>query len=175
MPSTLRRLEPGDWATWRDMRLAALSDSPRVFASSLAKEQSYAESDWRDWLDPARGLKAVVEGRTGLVGAWVPGDRHGAVELYSMWVHPRWRGRGVGDLLVEEVLAWAGENGHPRVDLWVTEGNAPAERLYQRHGFRMTDERQPHPGYAGVHERVMTREVGGQLRSRRVMAVGDGS
>jgi GNAT superfamily N-acetyltransferase len=161
MPPTLRRLEPGDWRTWRDVRLAALSDSPRAFASSLTKEQSYAESEWRDWLAPARGLKAVVEGGAGLVGAWVPGDRHPAVELYSMWVDPRWRGRGVGDLLVQEVLTWGDENGHPRVDLWVAEGNGAAERLYERHGFRMTGERQPHPGYAGVLERVMTRELGG--------------
>jgi ribosomal protein S18 acetylase RimI-like enzyme len=77
-----------------------------------------------------------------------------------MWVHPRWRGRGIGDLLVSEALTWAQENGHPRVDLWVAEGNVAAERLYQRHGFRLTDERQPHPGHAGVFERVMARELG---------------
>ena len=161
MRPALRRLEPGDWRTWRDMRLAALSESPRAFASSLTREKSYTESDWRDWLDAAQGLKAVVVGEAGLVGAWVPEDRRGAVELYSMWVHPQWRGRGIGDLLVKEVLAWGDENGHRRVDLWVAEGNVAAERLYQRHGFRMTDERQPHPGYAGVFERVMTRELAG--------------
>src|SRR5688572_8728692 len=107
MRANLRRLGPGDWRTWRDMRLAALSESPRAFASSLVKEKGYSESDWRDWLDPARGLKAVAEDRAGLVGAWVPEDRHGAVELYSMWVHPEWRGQGVGDLLIDEVVAWA--------------------------------------------------------------------
>ncbi|MDI6105563.1 GNAT family N-acetyltransferase [Actinoplanes sp. NEAU-A12] len=161
MRPTLRRLGPSDWRTWRDVRLAALAESPRAFASSLAKESGYVESDWRDWLDPARGLKAVAENGTGLVGAWVPEDRHGAVELYSMWVHPEWRGQGVGDLLIEDVLAWTAENGHTRVDLWLAEGNVAAERLYERHGFCMTEESQPHPGHEGVLEHVMTRQLSG--------------
>ncbi|WP_250006060.1 N-acetyltransferase [Actinoplanes sp. M2I2] len=161
MRPALRRLEPDDWETWRDTRLAALSESPRAFASSLAEEEGYAESDWRDKLDPAHGLRVVAADGAGLVGAWVPPDRDGAAKLYSMWVHPLWRGRGVGDLLVEEVLAWGGDHGHPRVDLWVAEGNVAAARLYRRHGFRMTDERRPHPGHAGVFVRLMTRKLGG--------------
>ncbi|WP_240670012.1 hypothetical protein [Actinoplanes solisilvae] len=50
MRPTLRRLEPDDWPTWRALRLAALSDSPQAFASSLTREQSYGEGEWRDWL-----------------------------------------------------------------------------------------------------------------------------
>jgi GNAT superfamily N-acetyltransferase len=142
------------------MRLAALSDSPRAFASSVDREQGYAERDWREWLDPVRGLKVVTEDGSGMVGAWIPEDRRGAVELYSMWVHPQSRGRGVSDLLVEEVLAWSAENAHPHVDLWIADGNVAAERLYARHGFVMTDESQPHPGYPDVLEHVMTRKLG---------------
>jgi GNAT superfamily N-acetyltransferase len=155
----MRRLTADDWQIWRDMRLAALSESPRAFASSLAKEQEYTQREWRDWLADARGLKAVAEDGAGLVGAWEPDDSAGAVELYSMWVHPGRRGTGVGDLLVGEVVAWAAENGHPRIDLWVAEGNVAAENLYRRHGFRLTPERQPHPGYADVLERLMTRRA----------------
>jgi GNAT superfamily N-acetyltransferase len=161
MRPVLRRLGPDDWPAWRDVRLAALAESPDAFASSLTRERAYAEKDWRDWLDPARGLKAVADDGAGLVGAWVPADRDGAVELYSMWVHPRWRGRGVGDLLVGEVVDWAAENGHAVVDLWVAEGNEVAEQLYRRHGFRMTGESQPHPGRDGVLEHVMTRRLTG--------------
>jgi GNAT superfamily N-acetyltransferase len=156
----MRRLGPDDWRTWRAVRLAALAESPRAFSSSLAREQGYAESDWRDRLGPARGLKAVADDDAGLVGGWVPEDRGGAVELYSMWVRPEWRGKGVGDLLVDEVVAWATENGHPRVDLWVVDGNKVAERLYRRHGFEMTGERIPHPAYADVLELAMTLPLG---------------
>ena len=163
MSPDVLRLCPDEWRAWRDVRLAALADAPGAFASSLAREQAYGEADWRTWLHPERGLKAVASAGTtgvGLVGAWIPGDRHGAVELYSMWVDPAWRGRGVGDLLVTEVLGWARGNHHKRVDLWVVEGNRAAERLYERHGFRATDEYQAHPNDPAVREFVMSREVG---------------
>ncbi|WP_229075863.1 N-acetyltransferase [Actinoplanes sp. DH11] len=153
----MRRLGPDDWRTWRDMRLAALTDAPRAFGSSWAKEQGYAEADWRAWLAPARGLKVVAEHDAGMVGAWVPADRGGAVELYTMWVRPEWRGRGVAGSLISEVLDWARAHDHPRVDLWVTGENAAAERLYRRHGFTMTAETQPHPAFDGLLEHLMTR------------------
>ena len=159
MRISARGLAPDDWETWRAVRLTALAEAPDAFASTLDKEQGYDEAAWRDWLHPDRGLKVVAHAGTaptGLVGAWVPGDRDGAVELYSMWVDPSWRGRGVADLLVTEVVRWARDHGHPRVDLWIVEGNGAAERLYRRHGFRATDEYQPHPNNAGLRERVMT-------------------
>ena len=159
MIPSVRRLGPNDWRLWRDVRLVALEDSPSAFGSSLARERTYTDTRWRDWLDPANGLKVVAGDDAGLVGAWLPPDRGGAAELYGMWVRSTWRGKGDGDLLVEEVLAWAGEQGHPRVDLWVVEGNKSAERLYRRHGFQATEETQPHPSHAGVLEFVMTRQV----------------
>jgi GNAT superfamily N-acetyltransferase len=162
MSISVRRLGPDDWQTWRDTRLAALAEAPHAFASSLAKEEGYDEARWRDWLRPDRGMKAVAEAPTaavGLIGAWLPEDRHGAVELYSMWVRPSWRGRGVGDLLIAEVLDWARERHHERVDLWVVDGNYVAERLYLRHGFRLTEEYQPHPLEPDARERAMTRDL----------------
>ncbi|GAA0557908.1 GNAT family N-acetyltransferase [Paractinoplanes ferrugineus] len=150
-----RRLGADDWRTWRDMRLAALADTPDAFASTLAKEAGYTEADWRAWLAAPLGLKLLAGDDAGMIGAWAP---DGTVELYSMWVRPQWRGRGVGDLLIGEVLRWAGTRP---VELWVAEGNVVAERLYLRHGFRLTDRRQPHPGRSGVRERLMVRECGG--------------
>jgi GNAT superfamily N-acetyltransferase len=162
MSTSARRLGPDDWQIWRDVRLAALAEAPNAFASSLVKEQGYDEAAWRDWLHPDRGMKAVACADTaavGLVGAWVPEDRHGAVELYSMWVQRSWRGRGVGDLLVTEVINWAREHNHKRVDLWIVDDNPTAGRLYQRHGFRATDEYQPYPNNPNLRERIMTREL----------------
>jgi ribosomal protein S18 acetylase RimI-like enzyme len=65
-------------------------------------------------------------------GGWV----HQDVELLSLWVTPWARGCGVGDRLVEAVVAWAQDHQAPRVMLSVRDHNAPAIRLNQRHGFQ---------------------------------------
>jgi GNAT superfamily N-acetyltransferase len=61
----------------------------------------------------------------------------------SLWVDPAWRGQGVGDVLVEAVLGWVRAQGYRAVHLWVAADNAPATRLYARHGFLPTGASQP--------------------------------
>jgi ribosomal protein S18 acetylase RimI-like enzyme len=164
MTMTVQRLGPDDWQLWRDARLAALADTPQAFASSLEREQAYTESRWREWLDPSNHLKAAARqaphGATaGVIGAWIPEDRGGAAELYSMWVHPTRRGHGVGDLLVAEVRQWAQEQEVKAVELWVVGDNEAARRLYARHGFTPTGESQPYPPNPALTEYVMRCEV----------------
>ncbi len=59
-----------------------------------------------------------------------------------MWTDPAARSTGVGRALVDEVVAWAtGES----VQLWVTQGNSAAQRLYESCGFVLTGDYQPLP------------------------------
>ncbi|MBA2753939.1 MAG: GNAT family N-acetyltransferase [Chloroflexia bacterium] len=136
----LARLTPDAWRDYRAIRLAALADAPSAFGSTLAAERSLGEVDWRARL--ARRAQFVVRCRGEAVGT-AGGMVEDGADLVSMWVHPAWRGRGVGDLLVRGVLDWAREQGHTEVRLWVSVGNSAAERLYARHGFVRTGDRQP--------------------------------
>jgi ribosomal protein S18 acetylase RimI-like enzyme len=45
------------------------------------------------------------------------------------------------------------------VHLWVTETNKPAQLLYERCGFSLTDERQPLPSNAALGEVGMARPL----------------
>lgn len=53
-------------------------------------------------------------------------------------VAPRWRGRGVGGQLLDEVAIWARQRQWARVDLDVSTSLPASVRFYQRHGYRDT-------------------------------------
>ena len=66
------------------------------------------------------------------------GEVNGAAAMTAMWVDPRFRRQGLGDVLVKRLLEWARDEGYQRMFLWVTEVNAGARRLYERNGFNST-------------------------------------
>lgn len=137
MPTVLT-LRADDWSLWRDLRLQALQEAPDAFSSTLADWQGAGDSEprWRGRLtDVALNLVALVDDHpSGMVSATSP-DEHGHVELLSMWVAPSARGRGVGDALISEVVAWASDQRATHLVLKVVVGNAPAMALYRRNGF----------------------------------------
>lgn len=156
-------LTPDDWATWRHLRLAALSEAPRAFGSRLADwtGDGDVEERWRGRLGipGSHNVVAMLEDHGVGMASGVPTSHVGIVELISMWVAPAARGHGVGDALVGEIERWARSVGARVLRLSVAEGNAQAAALYQRHGFRYTGELGDLMA-DGVHrERVMAKAV----------------
>ncbi|MGG2464310.1 GNAT family N-acetyltransferase [Streptomyces sp. RGM 3693] len=139
---SVRPLSAEDWALYRAVRLAALADAPEAFGSTLKQEQAFTDDRWRERLTRRNQFVAQDGAEVcGLIGIVPVGP--GLAELVSMWVRPDARGRRVGDHLVLEALRWTSDQGFPRVELWVAQGNDPAERLYARHGFQRTGLVQP--------------------------------
>ena len=58
-------------------------------------------------------------------------------EVKKLFVEPVLQGQGIGARLLEYAVEHMGAQ-----TLWALEQNAGAIRFYQRHGFRLTDERQ---------------------------------
>ena len=155
----VRETAMDDWPALREIRLAALQDAPDAFASTYAREKTFDEAAWR--ARAARGgsfLAYVPEisasEPVGLVGGYE--EQPGTVGLISMWVRPRARGHGVGEALIVAVLDWAQARHARSVNLWVTETNKPACRLYERCGFSPTGECQPLPSNPAIGEVAMT-------------------
>jgi GNAT superfamily N-acetyltransferase len=156
-----------DWQALRDIRLEALRDAPSAFGSSYEREAAFGEPDWLRRI--ARGgnfLAFIPEVRASKVGASEPAGLIGGypetadiVELVSMYVRPKARGRGVGEALVAAVFAWAQARDAKTVHLWVTESNDPARALYERCGFSPTGERQPLPSDPSLDEIAMARPL----------------
>jgi ribosomal protein S18 acetylase RimI-like enzyme len=161
----LRILGQDDWQVWRALRLAALTEAPYAFASTLADWQGEGdrEARWRDRLGIAGSHNAVaaLDGEPVGMASGVPSEQEDTVELISMWVAATARGRGVGDALVRDVERWALLSGARVLRLGVTDGNEAAAGLYLRSGFAYTGE----PGDLmadGVRrERVMAKHLAG--------------
>lgn len=138
----LRAIGPSDWRLFRELRLAALTDAPDAFGSTLEDwtGENDTEARWRARLaDVPLNLVAEIDGEpSGMVGGTFAGETE-SLELISLWVAPFARGRGVADALVSEVLAWAVERGAPAVVLAVRRDNAHAIAVYDRLGFVPAD------------------------------------
>lgn len=59
----------------------------------------------------------------------------GTADVMTIAVCPAYRGRGVGDALLGELVRRAGARGAEALLLEVRADNAPARALYARHGF----------------------------------------
>ncbi|HEV2489884.1 MAG TPA: ribosomal protein S18-alanine N-acetyltransferase [Candidatus Acidoferrales bacterium] len=58
------------------------------------------------------------------------------VEILNIAVAPAFRRKGVGSLLLREVLSWAKENWVANLHLEVRASNPAARKFYEAHGFR---------------------------------------
>lgn len=68
-------------------------------------------------------------------------DRSGACCLVRLAVLPASRHRGIGGMLVRRVMAEAWRRELPRVELGLIAGQDHLQRLYEAHGFRVTETR----------------------------------
>lgn len=137
-------LSIGQWQAYRDLRLAALHDSPQAFSSTFLEQQNKPDEYWQlrlqaaaegesSWLLFARNENSLV----GMIGAFR--DPSSGVEacIVSMYVIPRMRGQGVAGTLMQSMLSLLRERGVCKARLNVNLQQTAALHLYQRFGFQI--------------------------------------
>lgn len=134
----IRRLPSAQWTVLRDIRLRALIQAPEAFVDAAEDVSHWPDTVWIDWLQSAAVFVAWVDGSA--LGIVSEAPRSGRTEygLAAMWVDPRVRGKGLADDLVSAFVGFVRDRGGERISLWVASRNAPASRLYGRHGFTPT-------------------------------------
>jgi GNAT superfamily N-acetyltransferase len=136
----LQELTPDDWKTWRELRLAALSDAPAAFGSRYEDWIDAGEDRWRARLSAPGSYNVIVslDGTPSGMAGGMPADEDDVRYLVSMWVAPAARGHGLGDHLTAAVEDWARSEGVVSLELSVVEGNENAHVLYLRHGYTLS-------------------------------------
>jgi len=144
---TVDLIEQADWETWRRLRLAALTEAPHAFGSTLAETQGRDEASWRTGFpaeDQGANFIARLDGAEAGMCAII---RLPALDdeplLVSMWVAPGARGSGLAPALVLAAEKWCVEHDLNRMLLDVVEDNLPATALYRRLGYLPTGRTEP--------------------------------
>jgi RimJ/RimL family protein N-acetyltransferase len=136
-PIDLRRLHPQDAASYRDIRLEGLAESPHAFSSTLESEQGQPLDRFTARLADDFVLGAFRGPRlVGIAGFYIqpkPKHTHKGI-LWGMYVRPEARGTGIGRLLVEAIIEHARRHVE-LLQLFVVSDNLAARRLYARLGF----------------------------------------
>lgn len=134
----VERVDDAAWRAYRDVRLAALIDSPRAFWTRYAEAAERSDEDWRAMVARGPALWLAWDGDlpVGTVGLWHADDQPAdEVFLVGMWVASAARGSGAARELVDAAVAGARSEGRRRVALDVARENARARRFYLRCGF----------------------------------------
>lgn len=102
-------------------------------------------------LNPERdGFWTVCRGGRVLGALAIDGlGAKGGSSAVGSGAHLRWfilaeelRGQGLGDRLMREAVGFCRRCGYPSVFLWTFQGLSAARRLYEKHGFRLAEERE---------------------------------
>ena len=159
-PVRIERLGPTDWELLRDVRLAALRDSPHAFWAKLSDESRYDREKWLSFLNAVTWFVARRDtgDSAGVAGLHQPGESE--PQVIGMWVVPAERGHGIGAQLTLAAVQQAEHQGARSVELWVTDGNDTARRMYQRLGFHLTGESAQLPHDSATGERKMRMSLG---------------
>lgn len=141
----IKRITPDTALVFRQVRLRALEDSPTAFSSTYARESQLLDDEWARraarWGgegDDAMFLAFDGESACGIVGSYVEPENPQRAQVISMWVDPVYRRTGVGNELIDAVIAWNRPRGVREILLMVTSVNTGAISFYERLGFSKT-------------------------------------
>jgi GNAT superfamily N-acetyltransferase len=139
----VRRLRAEEWPRWRDLRLAALAESPDAFGGTYQTEAAFEDAVWM-----ARALRGATAENCatfiaeagadwlGLAGVYTDAD--GVPEVVSMWVRPEARGSGLGKALLVAAVDFARPVAAGRVRICHVAANDAVHGMYSRFGFQPT-------------------------------------
>lgn len=121
----IRRATPSDAAQMAEVWL-------RSFSAALPSVcRAHTNDEVRQWMRdvvvPRFEAFVAVDAAGTVVGLLVLG----ADDIEQLYLHPSWRGLGLGDRFVELAKARRPEG----LELWTFQVNGPAMRFYTRHGF----------------------------------------
>lgn len=137
MTAKVTRIAESHWRTFAVIRLRALVDALGERDPQYQKEAAFTAAQWRRRLRKHAHFMTLVDGHpVGLIAAQQ--ENHESVYLYSLWLDPAVRGRGLARPLVAAAVGWARDQHVRTITLRVASGNLAARAVYESLGFAFT-------------------------------------
>jgi ribosomal protein S18 acetylase RimI-like enzyme len=158
----IKALAREQWELLRNLRLAALLESPDAFLATYEAESKFDESRWHAEFDRGSWLVGHENDRPVSLLGCTRLEEPGRHEFYLeyLWVAPEYRQRGIAYRMIEHAVDRLRADGALRAFLWVLDGNEAAVRVYRRAGFTSSNHRQPLPARPGRSEERMELDLG---------------
>ena len=124
------------------VRKAQQADIPAILEIEWEcfREDSFSKEQFAYLISRSKGIFYVMMEADRVI-AYVSLLFHGGtryLRIYSIAVHPDFRGKKVGQLLIDQIAAIAQKQGLKRITLEVNVSNSPAIHLYEKNGFKCT-------------------------------------
>lgn len=137
----IREAQLSDIVQFRELRLAALQDSPTAFSADYQINLNQPMSFWEGRVTPDEHGKlffaeyeSQLIGMTGIRQGESPKTEHGGY-IWGIFVRPEWRGLHIAEAFIDLCIDWAMSKRMSIVKLGVMTNNTAAVRCYERCGF----------------------------------------
>lgn len=128
------RVNESQWRAFAMLRLRALEDTLGGDDAQYRHEVTFTAAQWRRRLREHAQFALLVDDRmVGLIGA--QRETSDSVYLYSLWLEPAVRHRGLAHQLLEAAVTWARDERVDTVTLRVNTDNNAARSVYEGLGF----------------------------------------
>jgi RimJ/RimL family protein N-acetyltransferase len=139
----IRPVTLDDVDAFRELRLEALRTQPIAFGADYADNLARPRGFWVDRIAPGDDVASLIHvadasgelvGLTGIRAEAGPKQKHVGI-VWGVFVREAWRGRRLGDRLVNACTEWGAAQGLRYAKLGVHTGNTSAICCYLRCGF----------------------------------------
>ena len=144
-------LSPSNWKRLRDLRLAALDDSPAILAGKLDEERNFTEEQWRETFKKLSYVVATNDGKdVAMINLEnLAGDFGATCWLGGLWSNPEYRGAGAVRAIFNYIDSVASLRGWMVQGLGVMESNTSAITVFEKYGFTKQGDRVESRGKPG--------------------------
>ena len=143
---SVRRIQIGEGALFKQMRLTALREAPYAFSSTYESALRRSPESWSEQADStAQGSDRATfiafsgDSQIGIAALYRNPEGTDVGEVLQVWVAPEYRGKGVAFDLMDAVSQWASENGFQMIIATIMKENTRAIKFYRKYGFDLAD------------------------------------